>query len=253
MIILPAIDIKDGQAVRLYQGDYGQVTTYDKDPVQVAQRFEQAGASWLHIVDLDGAAQGQPVNVGLIERIRGVTQLKIEVGGGIRTLAACERLLDLGIERVILGTVVLRQRELLRQALERWGAERIVVGLDARDGLVAISGWRETSRVRATELAEDLRRVEGVTRFVYTDIGVDGSLRGPNLAAMSEMQEVVTQAIPGGTEGRLIASGGVGTLADLHALARLGVVGTIVGKAIYAGGVELAQAIREIEWTNDER
>src|SRR5438552_9148623 len=133
MIILPAIDIKAGRCVRLYQGDYGQVTTYDTDPVQVAQRWQQAGASWLHVVDLDGAKQGMPVNVDVIKCIRAATTLHIEVGGGMRSLAHIERILELGVERVILGTIALIDRELLQEALERWG-ERIVVGIDARDG-----------------------------------------------------------------------------------------------------------------------
>src|SRR5579863_6556904 len=149
MIILPAIDIKDGQCVRLYQGDYARVTTYDTDPVQVALRWQQAGASWLHVVDLDGAARGEPVNLALIASIRAATLLHIEVGGGLRTLDHIEQIFALGIERVILGTIALTDRALLENAVQRWG-ERIAVGLDARDGIVAISGWRETSIVQAT-------------------------------------------------------------------------------------------------------
>ncbi len=236
MILLPAIDIKDGRCVRLYQGDYAQVTTYDSDPVQVAQRWQEAGASWLHVVDLDGAAQGQPVNREIIERIRAATTLHIEVGGGMRTLAHIEQILDLGIERIILGTVALTDRALLQEALARWN-ERIVVGLDARNGWVAISGWRETSRVQATVLATELSAV-GVQRFIYTDIARDGALSGPNLPALQEMQRATSRP--------LIASGGVSSLADLRALAALGVEGAIVGKAIYTGDVDLARAIREL-------
>ena len=145
MIILPAIDIKDGMCVRLYQGDFAQVTTYDDDPVMVAQRWQAAGASWLHVVDLDGAVRGQPVNIELIRRIRETTSRHMEVGGGMRSLAHIEQVIGLGIERVILGTVALTDRGLLEEALKRWG-ERIAVGLDARNGWVATSGWRETSR-----------------------------------------------------------------------------------------------------------
>jgi phosphoribosylformimino-5-aminoimidazole carboxamide ribotide isomerase len=144
MIILPAIDIKDGQCVRLFQGDYAQVTTYDSDPVQVARRWQDAGSSWLHLVDLDGAKAGYPVNAELIKRIRAATTLHIEVGGGIRTLDHVEQMLHLGVDRVILGTVAITDRALLQEALARW-QERIVVGLDARDGYVAITGWLETS------------------------------------------------------------------------------------------------------------
>src|SRR5947209_8109178 len=237
MIILPAIDIKDGRCVRLYQGDYAQVTTYDSDPVQVAQRWQEAGASWLHIVDLDGAANGQPVNSEIIRRIRAATTLHIEVGGGMRTLTHIEQILDLGIERIILGTVALTDRALLQEALARWN-ERIVVGLDARNGWVVISGWRETSRVQATALAAELSAI-GVQRFIYTDIARDGALSGPNLPALQEMQRATSRP--------LIASGGVSSLADLRDLAALGVEGAIVGKAIYTGDVDLARAIRELE------
>lgn len=237
MIILPAIDIKDGRCVRLFQGDYSQITTYDTDPVQVALRWQEAGASWLHLVDLDGAKEGYPVNAELIKRIRAATTLHIELGGGMRTLEHIEQLLELGVDRVILGTIAITNRQLLQQALARWG-ERIVVGLDARDGLVAIAGWLETSQVKAVDLACELSAL-GVKRFIYTDISRDGALTGPNLAALTEMQQAVSSA--------LIASGGVSSLADLQALASSGVEGTIVGKAIYTGAVDLAAAIREIE------
>ena len=237
MIILPAIDIKDGHCVRLYQGDYAQVTTYDTDPVQVARRWQEAGASWLHVVDLDGAALGHPVIVDLLARVRTATSLHIEVGGGIRSLAHIEQLLNLGIDRVILGTVAITDRRLLETAVQRWG-ERIVVGIDARDGWVAIDGWRETSRVQATELASELEAI-GVRRFIYTDIARDSTLRGPNIQALQRMQQATASA--------LIASGGVGSLADLHALAALQVEGAIVGKALYTGDVDLSIAIQELE------
>ncbi len=237
MIILPAIDIKDGQCVRLYQGDYAQITTYDTDPVPVAQRWQSAGASWLHIVDLDGAAAGQPVNTELIRRIRAAISLHIELGGGMRTLPYIKQMLDLGIDRVILGTVALTNRALLAEALAHW-SERIAVGLDARDGWVAIAGWRETSRVQATSLAAELSAA-GVQRFIYTDIARDGALRGPNLNALREMQQVISCP--------LIASGGVSSLDDLRSLAALGIEGAIVGKALYTGDVDLAEAVREIE------
>jgi len=237
MIILPAIDIKDGCCVRLYQGDYAQVTTYDTDPVQAALRWQDAGASWLHIVDLDGAAQGLPANADLIRRICETTTLQIEVGGGMRSLAHIEQMLRLGVDRVILGTIAITDRALLQDALARWG-EQIIVGLDARDGWIAISGWRETSKVKAVTLAAELCET-GVQRFIYTDISRDGALTGPNLPALKEMQHAISCA--------LIASGGVSSLADLQALASLGVEGAIVGKAIYTGDVDLAVAIRNIE------
>jgi phosphoribosylformimino-5-aminoimidazole carboxamide ribotide isomerase len=255
MIILPAIDIKDGQCVRLYQGDYALVTTYDADPVRVAQRWQDAGASWLHVVDLDGAARGQPVNLELIRRMREATSLHIEVGGGMRSLAHMEQVLAVGVDRIVLGTLALTDRPLLVEALQRWG-ERVAVGLDARHGWVAISGWRETSKMQATTLAIELRML-GVQRFIYTDIARDGVLSGPNLEALIEMQGVISSPLadyPKGdhkgsspTETKLIASGGVSSLADLRAVATLGIEGAIVGKAIYTGDVDLAAAILEIE------
>jgi phosphoribosylformimino-5-aminoimidazole carboxamide ribotide isomerase len=240
MILLPAIDLKDGQCVRLYQGDYAQVTTYSADPVEVAHRWQAAGASWLHVVDLDGAREGHPVNGELIARMCRETTLRIEVGGGLRSLDDIERTLALGVERVILGTAVLTNRTLLDRALQRWGA-RIVVGLDAREGLVAISGWRETSDVKATELARELSAA-GVSRFIYTDIARDAAMRGPNLTALRTMLEALQ-----GSETTLIASGGVSSLADLQRLAELEVEGAIIGKALYVGAIDLAEAVRVIE------
>ena len=237
MIILPAIDIKDGQCVRLFQGDYDQVTTYDTDPVRVARRWQAAGASWLHVVDLDGAAVGHPVNTDIIAKMREATSLHIEVGGGLRSLASIEQLFAVHIDRIILGTIALKDRPLLKEAIQRWG-ERIAVGLDARDGWVATEGWRETSQTRATDLATELRS-HGAQHFIYTDIARDGALSGPNIAALREMQQV--------TGSGLIASGGVSSLEDLRAIATLGVEGVIVGKAIYTGDVDLAAAIQEFE------
>jgi phosphoribosylformimino-5-aminoimidazole carboxamide ribotide isomerase len=237
MIILPAIDIQGGQCVRLYQGDFERVTIYDADPVQVAQRWQAAGAHWLHVVDLDGAVAGRPVNVETAAQIRAATSLRIELGGGIRTLSHIKQVLELGIERVILGTVALTDRALLEEALAMWG-EHIAVGLDARNGLVAISGWRETTQVQATDLAAELCAV-GVQRFIYTDIARDGALQGPNFNALREMQQAVSCA--------LIASGGISSLEDLRLLAALGIEGTIVGKALYTGDVDLAAAIRAIQ------
>jgi phosphoribosylformimino-5-aminoimidazole carboxamide ribotide isomerase len=240
MKLFPAIDIKDGQCVRLYQGDYAQMTVYASDPVEVAQRWQEAGASWLHVVDLDGAKEGHPLNTALIARICQQTTLRVEVGGGLRTLEHVESTLAAGVERVILGTAVLTNRALLDQALQRWG-ERIVVGLDARAGLVAISGWRETSNVKATELARELSAA-GVKRFIYTDIARDAAMQGPNLAALQAMLDALHDS---GTT--LIASGGVSSLEDLKRLAELEVEGAIIGKALYVGALDLAEAVRVIE------
>ena len=240
MKLFPAIDIKDGQCVRLYQGDYSQMTVYASDPVAVARRWQEAGASWLHVVDLDGAKEGQPVNTALIARICQETTLNVEVGGGLRALAHIESTLAAGVQRVILGTAVLTDRALLAQALQRWG-EQIVVGLDARAGLVAISGWRETSNVQATELARELSAA-GVQRFIYTDIARDAAMQGPNLVALRAMLDALQ-----GSNTTLIASGGVSSLADLERLAQLEVEGAIIGKALYVGAIDLAEAVRIIE------
>jgi phosphoribosylformimino-5-aminoimidazole carboxamide ribotide isomerase len=237
MIILPAIDIKDGACVRLYQGNYTQVTMYDLDPDKIAQRWQRSGASWLHIVDLDGAAVGHPVNVEVIKRIRASTTLHIELGGGMRTLEDIGYMLNLGIDRVVLGTVALTDHALLIEALARWG-ERIVVGLDARSGMVAISGWSETSQVRAISLASELC-ADGVQRFIYTDIARDGALKGPNIEELKEIQRMISCS--------LIASGGVSSIDDLRSLAVLGIEGAVVGKALYTGDIDLAAAIQEFE------
>ena len=242
MIILPAIDIKDGQCVRLYQGDYSQVTTYAADPLDAARRWLEARACWLHIVDLDGAAAGHPVNDALIARIASETQMLIQVGGGIRTLEQIEHLLDVGVKHVVLGTAALTDRALLSGALQRWGRQ-ITVGLDARDGFVAIKGWRETSQVKATELALELSEL-GVQRFVYTDIARDGTLRGPNFAALGELLTTLLQAHAG---AEVIASGGIRSLEDLQRLKRMGCAGAIIGKALYTGAIDLRAAIILLE------
>lgn len=240
MILLPAIDLKDGQCVRLYQGDYSQVTTYASNPVEVAQRWQEAGARWLHVVDLDGAAAGQPVNSQRIARLCQETTLKIEVGGGLRTLEQIESLLALGVTRVILGTTALTNRDLLTRAIQRWG-QRIVVGLDARNGFVAIRGWRETSNVKATELARELSAA-GVCRLIYTDIATDGAMQGPNFTALQEMLSMLHQ-----TNTTLIASGGISSLADLQQLAKLPIEGIIIGKALYTGAIDLMEAVQMFE------
>jgi phosphoribosylformimino-5-aminoimidazole carboxamide ribotide isomerase len=242
MKILPAIDIKDGKCVRLYQGDFDRITTYDADPALVAQRWQDAGASWLHVVDLDGAATGRPVNMAVIQRIRAKVSLRIECGGGLRDLVGMQRMLDTGIDRIVLGTIAITDRELLQEALQRW-PERIAVGLDARDGRVAVAGWRETSQAQATSLASELC-TQGVQRFIYTDIARDGALQGPNLRALQDIQAAITAAAP---SCALIASGGIATLDDLQAIARLGIEGAIVGKALYTGDIELAAAIQACE------
>lgn len=235
--IIPAIDIKDGRCVRLYQGDYDQVTIFDHDPVAVARKWESLGARRIHVVDLDGAKAGRPVNAQIVYAIVRAVQVPIQLGGGLRDQAAIESALGLGVDRVILGTVALRDPLLIeRLAQEHDG--KIVVGVDARDGWVAVQGWTETSHLKADEL---VRRVGalGVQHVIYTDIGRDGTLEGPNIDEVAEMVRV------GGPS--IIASGGIGALDDLTALASTGAEGAIVGRALYTGAFDLPQAIAAID------
>jgi len=236
MLILPAIDLQDGRCVRLVQGDFARSQAFSDDPAAVAQRWQDAGASFLHLVDLDGARAGEPRNQDAIRRIRAAITIPIEVGGGLRSLESIAALFDLGINRAILGTAALKDRLFLRSSLARWG-EKIAVGIDARSGLVATDGWLETSTTLALALARELA-AEGVARIIYTDISRDGTLSGPNLTSLAKLQQAITQPI--------IASGGVASLADLRALASLGVEGAIVGRALYTGEVNLAEAIKTI-------
>lgn len=237
MLIIPAIDLKDGQCVRLYQGDYRQVTVYDADPVAVARRWQAAGARWLHLVDLDGAAAGAPQNLAAIKAIAAATAIPVEVGGGVRDVATLGEVLALGVARVVLGTAAVEDPELVRTACRKWG-ERVVVGIDARDGLVATRGWRETTSVPALTLARQMIDL-GVRRFIYTDIARDGTLTQPNYAEVTKLVQSVPVPV--------ISSGGVASLEHLRSLARLGIEGAIIGKAIYTGDVELAAAIAALQ------
>ena len=237
MLIIPAIDLKDGQCVRLYQGDYRQVTVYDADPAAVARRWQAAGARWLHLVDLDGAAAGAPQNLAAIKAIAGAVSIPLEVGGGVRDVATLGEVLALGVARVVLGTAAVEDPDLVRAACRKWGG-RVVVGIDARDGLVATRGWLATTNVPALALA--LQMVElGVRRFIYTDIARDGTLTQPNYAEVAKL----VQSVP----APVISSGGVASLEHLRCLGTLGVEGAIIGKAIYSGDVDLAAAIAALQ------
>ncbi|EKQ69341.1 1-(5-phosphoribosyl)-5-((5-phosphoribosylamino)methylideneamino) imidazole-4-carboxamide isomerase [Leptolyngbyaceae cyanobacterium JSC-12] len=239
MEVIPAIDILGGQCVRLYQGDYGQVQMFDADPVAVAQRWISEGASRLHLVDLDGAKVGKPVNLAAIAAITESSNVPVQVGGGLRDRQSVADLLNLGVERIILGTVAVEQPELVSQLCQEFPGQ-IVVGIDARNGKVATRGWLETSEVLATDLAQQMAaaRVAGI---VYTDIHRDGTLQGPNLEALRELCDATS--IP------IIASGGVSSVTDLFnllALEPLGVAGAIVGRALYTGEVSLKEATRAV-------
>jgi len=237
MLIFPAIDLQGGRCVRLTQGDFARAQAFSDDPAAVARRWQSEGARWLHVVDLDGARAGAPQNLEAIQRIRQAISIPMQVGGGLRSLASVTALFDLGIQRAILGTAALKDRGFLRACLARWG-ERIAVGLDARGGLVATDGWLETSTTSALTLARELA-AEGVARFIYTDIARDGTLSGPNLKSLAQLQRAIDRPI--------IASGGVASLADVRALADSHVEGAIVGRALYTGEVKLPDAIAAVE------
>jgi phosphoribosylformimino-5-aminoimidazole carboxamide ribotide isomerase len=237
MLIFPAIDLQAGRCVRLTQGDFARSQEFSDDSAAVARRWQAEGATWLHVVDLDGARVGVPQNLEAIQRIREAISMPIQVGGGLRALESVAALFDLGIQRAILGTAALKDRLFLRACLARWG-ERIAVGVDARNGLVATDGWLETSTTLALTQAQELA-AEGVARFIYTDIARDGMLSGPNLKSLAQLQSAIAQPV--------IASGGVASLADLRALAVLHVEGAIVGRALYTGDVKLAEAIAAFE------
>ena len=234
MILYPAIDLKDGACVRLYKGEMDQATVFNDDPAAQARAFEEAGCEWLHLVDLNGAFAGEAVNGAAVEAILAGTTVPAQLGGGIRDMAAIERWLEKGLARVILGTVAVRNPDLVREAAKAFPG-RVAVGIDARDGMVAVEGWAETTDVTATDLA---RRFEdaGVAAIIYTDIDRDGAMQGPNVAATAALAQAV--AIP------VIASGGVSSMADLQALKDCGAPlnGAISGRALYDGRIEVGAA-----------
>lgn len=236
MIVIPAVDLADGKCVRLRQGDMTQRTVYGDDPAAMARHWEEQGAEVLHVVDLDGALSGQSANLPAIEAIVGAVRIPVELGGGLRTRADVQRVLDLGVRWAIMGTSALRNPQAVQEAVAAYG-ERVIVGLDARDGRVAVSGWTETSDVSVLDLARQMETM-GVQRLICTDIATDGMLAGPNLASLRAIAEAV--------DIEIIASGGVSSLQDIIALKTLeplGVIGVITGKAIYEGTLDLRKAI----------
>jgi phosphoribosylformimino-5-aminoimidazole carboxamide ribotide isomerase len=237
MEVIPSIDIKDGRCVRLYQGDYDKVTVYDQDPVAVARRWRDLGASTVHVVDLDGAAEGTPHNLPVIARIVEALDVPVQVGGGMRSLEIAGRWLELGVARVVWGTAAVRDPAMVEEAIGRWG-EGVALGVDARDGKATTDGWKQTSEHGAIDLARRFV-AKGMSRVIYTDISRDGTLTEPNYPAMAEMAEAARPAV-------VVASGGVADLSHVQRLAETGVVGVIVGRALYAGTLDLAEAI---EWT----
>jgi phosphoribosylformimino-5-aminoimidazole carboxamide ribotide isomerase len=235
MLIFPAIDLSGGNAVRLYKGDYARMTVYSHEPAEVALDFKKAGATHMHVVDLDGAKSGETPNFDAVLKLREATDLFIELGGGIRSEAVVDRYLGAGIDRVILGTAAVKDKAFLRSAVEKHG-DRIAVGVDLLDGFVAIKGWTERTGLRAEEFFDELKAL-GVRTVICTDISRDGAMRGTNRELYKELSKL--DAID------VIASGGVSDLDDVRALRDAGICGAIIGKAYYTGAIDLAEAIRE--------
>lgn len=243
MILFPAIDLKEGRVVRLYKGAMEQATVYGEDPAAQAQAFQRAGFRWLHLVDLDGAFAGEPRNAAAVEAILAAATLPVQLGGGIRDMATVERWLALGVKRVILGTAAVRDPAFVKEACRAFPG-RIVVGVDAKEGFVAVAGWAETSSLSALELAERFKDA-GVAALLYTDVSRDGALTGVNAAATAELARA--SGLP------VIASGGVAGLEDIRRLKALaatvtegpGIEGVVIGRALYDGRLDPTEALAE--------
>ena len=242
MYLLPAIDILDGRAVRLARGDYDAVTVYHDDPATQAQLFEEDGASWIHVVDLNGAKSGNPDNIEVVRRILARTKLKVEVGGGVRSLEVADRLLDAGATRVILGTALVRDPDFAQAAIEKFGADALVAGIDAKAGEAAVAGWTEGSGVAAADLARRMAGL-GYEHIVYTDIARDGMQTGVENSAYARMAAAFGNPV--------IVSGGIATAADIAALAPIAdaVEGVIAGRAIYEGTLSVADGVAACQGT----
>ncbi len=237
MIVFPAIDILDGACVRLMQGQYDEVTEYAKDPSEMVSRWEEEGASWIHVVDLDGARDGHPVNLSTVEKMVKKANVSIQYGGGVRNETDLKTLLDIGVNRVVVGTAMIKDEEFAQTAIKKYGPQ-LVAGIDAKGGRVSIEGWIEDTNIRAVDLANKLKDM-GVARIVYTDISVDGTSQGPSIATTKDLAEAL--GIP------VIASGGVSSLWDIEALemvSEVGIEGVIVGRALYENTFGLAEAIK---------
>nr|WP_317412387.1 1-(5-phosphoribosyl)-5-[(5-phosphoribosylamino)methylideneamino]imidazole-4-carboxamide isomerase [uncultured Solibaculum sp.] len=235
MIILPAIDIRGGQCVRLYKGDFSTAHKVADDPMETANRFHKAGAKWLHMVDLDGAKEGSPKNRDLFLQIAEQSGMKVELGGGIRDMETVEFYLNHGISRVILGSAAIRDPHFVKKAAKKWG-KHIAVGIDARNEMVAAQGWLQTSDVHYIDLARQMEQA-GVQCIIFTDISRDGTLSGPNLEQLGALNEAVSCDI--------IASGGIRDLDDIRQLKAMNLYGAICGKSLYEGTLHLSKAVKE--------
>ncbi|MBI2166204.1 MAG: 1-(5-phosphoribosyl)-5-[(5-phosphoribosylamino)methylideneamino]imidazole-4-carboxamide isomerase [Chloroflexi bacterium] len=237
MEVIPAIDLRDGRCVRLYQGDYTRERVFSEDPVRVAQQWQEQGAPRLHVVDLDAARLGRPGNLDTVARIASTVTIPIQVGGGIRDAKTAAQVLGLGVQRIVVGSVAVEKPQVVSRMLEVYGAARLVVALDARDGLVAVRGWKERASVSPVELALKMKEL-GVQRILYTDIGRDGTLSGPDLRTTAELVTKTGLAV--------LASGGISTVDHLRALAEVGAEGAVVGMALYTGVLTLGQALSSL-------
>jgi len=236
-MVIPAVDIRGGRCVRLRQGRANAETVYFDDPLEAARLWASAGARLIHVVDLDGAFEGQPVNFGLVAEIAEALEVPVEVGGGVRSEETVERYLGVGVERVVIGTRALREPKWFADVCRRFPG-RIVAGVDARGGRVVVEGWAETSQVDAIEFARRLDEARP-RAIIFTDVATDGTMKGPNLEALERLVEAVTTPV--------VASGGIASLADVRRVAALGVEGMIIGKALFDGAFSLAEAIAAAE------
>ncbi len=237
MRIYPAIDIKNGKCVRLRQGNFDDMTVYNDNPVEVAKEWIKNGASYIHLVDLDGAREGSGVNSDIIKEIANLSDVPVQTGGGIRTIEDIENKLALGVRRVILGTVAVKNPEIVKEAVEKFG-DAIAVGIDAKNGMVAVSGWEEVSEVSAVDLCVKMRDY-GLKTIIYTDISKDGMMGGPNIEATKEIVDA--------TGIDIIASGGVSGMNDLENVDKINAHGAIIGKALYTGAINLKEAVDRFE------
>lgn len=237
MKIYPAIDIKDGKAVRLKQGRFDDVTVFNNNPIDVAGEFYKSGASYIHMVDLDGARYGKSYILDVIKNIKSKYDILIQTGGGVRTMEDIDTRIEAGVDKVIIGTVAVRNPELVKLAVEIYG-DKIAVGIDAKDGKVAIAGWEVVSDISAVVLGRKMKEY-GVKEIIYTDIAKDGMMEGPNIVSTKEMIDE--------SGAKIIASGGVRSNEDLEALETIGASGVIIGKAIYSGDIKLPEVIEKFE------
>ena len=237
MILFPAIDLYEKKAVRLYKGDYANMTVYSENPIEIAKDFEAKGCTHIHMVDLEGAKDGTTPNIAIVEQVARETSLFVEIGGGIRSMETVERYLRAGVKRVILGTAAVNDEAFLRQAVAKYG-EKIAVGADVKDGFIAIKGWLETSAITLEAFLEKMEDV-GVRNIICTDISKDGAMRGTNLALYRQLSAKFRLDIT--------ASGGVSAMDDIHQLRQMDLYGAIIGKAYYTGAIDLKEALEAVK------